>query len=1713
MAEQIQKIDVDKLSESVNSLQKCLECTICLQLMIEPTKTRCGHSFCKSCIGKVLRKKNASCPLCKKNLNRRNVSKDDHLEACITKFKHLVTAIQLDSNIDICSHSKPRNTRESHTSIMIKRDDSIPADENENAIFSRPDVKVRTWLYHMPDEPSCVKSNNLISDNHNELNTTDINENDKSNRRNRRKESLNKQNIDHMEDTNTEGTSRIRKENLETKKLNEEIKTDSATTIGLKYKAFHATIREKLRTSKLNIEKTNNQNNSSLTTVNDQTCQISTINNSISNTSSAIAVQSSSADWTRMIEFGKATKRGKKRKMKKLNVSTEKNKNTPRIIENVTLSPNKKYNLTKIVPNNNNNKKKKNNQKENTIDKNLDLSSTNVMPSEVLSETDTRNQKESAKDNANSSTLLSPNQLSIKMQEEENERIRTMNLSSSQLNEIIGFENVNKNCQASQNRCREESPEIVVEHYDSLLPSPKKLIILTPQKLNESVREHEIIRDIAQTPPVDNFGNLSPTKNRTFELERNNNTQRKLEEVASSQSLQSPISKARLSLKRKSGIEEKKKTDSPLLDQVPLIDKLSIIEKDNINDRKYSYSYPLTKDGKLFDRLSTVKRDLNLEIIDEDQLQTNRNRIFNSALVKKTTDQNASKIICQEKLINHPTTSKKLSKNIKNQRHPVKFLQKGTMIRRRNVKYFYLGTTKRESAQVCNIASVCNMQQSISKFDMLQHNIMNMSCNLARSPNRSNDSQDTMDITVMENISSVTQTISRELSAASPHPREISATSMPKKDIDHQKKTTMIEDIAKKSAQSPHKIPHVSNSAIKKISRVSGTSNSIKLLSPDKDSQLKFLAIDSPMSEHGESGRANSTRQQTELKKPVHAKENNFPKAKNSHFAASTSKAQELFIIDFDRKKRTRYISDKELFDDNTNDSDSASDSGRRRIKRDRYNRSSKNAGSSLDASKKHRSNSADQDVIEVISLPSKEQDTCTRKFRRILQISSSDTESESTEHIARNCKRPRADDQSDQRNASIMDVPKKKCLSIRNPSEEKLTSHRPVNRQKGLTMRESDMFESNSIFNSENLDYILQQSMYEGHNGSKKSEKITEDSNDDIINRVLQINRSQNNSKACRSLDSAPRNIETSQREKNSGECCKSLLQDNFDEIIANVELPQSHEDMIPCTDQSIRSNLKSGLLAEQRTSNCLVMTDEPCGTTQETPILSGSSTHDIFEYFPKNLRKRKTIVTSENLEKEIVKSPDQKRHDYTVDRREKKNVTASANTIDIDPCRRIILKHNLSYGREEFSEEFSSLAQHNASTDRPHIDNGTMQKPVVGTETTDDFFDSLMDVTQHQVQLQKFEKELFDIPVKDQNQRTTKITLQEDSSQEKQHTPEKRKKDTQDEKAAIEVLSADEDDVVEKTPERKMKNNGNNMKLHESRKNLSYLSPISKPHFEPPSSVEQTPSTSKIRSVSKNDASMSVKPLYHSTPQNSTNKLKNVCQQPNRRKLCFMCSGLTATRLAIVKEFATTYNINFVNQFESDITHVIVNTIGEKNAAKSTLKFLQGIAHRKWIVSYKWIEDCIEQGKLLDETPYEAMTLSDGITDDGPQRSRLRKKDLFEGFTFWCVGPYLNVSPNQYESLLLATGAIVVDSLETLAKKEGMKGIVIQDGVHDDKEIEHWYRTAKAAPISDSWIVNCISNYKLFNLASYVHLSLEDVYAIGFPQELIGEYSDGEE
>ncbi|KAG5314647.1 BRCA1 protein, partial [Pseudoatta argentina] len=1761
MANRSQPSDIDRVCEAIHGLQKSLECTICLEFLTEPTKTRCGHSFCKICVGKVLQMKDACCPLCKKSLNRRNISKDDDLQTYIEKFKNLVTAIQNDTNIEyteLLSHSKkPCNTKEScsysdsrqpsQDSNKEKRSkkekSSCQSNQNANrqidkpstsretmidrsnprcglkvsnkkpAILSNlysalpsdetritPDVKIRSWLHQFPDN----------------LNR--------------------KQNMDCSESIDEDNT--LSQVNKEANQIDKVIEPNS-TSSKLKYKTLHTKIGAKEnreKNAKSNVEETNSQNScTSWMTAYDPNATSMPSCLGIRSTS-AISEQST-ANWHSMIEFEKEMKRGSKRKIKKLNVSIEKNKNLPRIIEDVVLSQSNKYDSARLAANYKKNEKDTNissescGRKQNAIDKNLNLSD-----AKVKALIDTNNQTELFdEDGANCSKSIHPINTSATL--EEGRQTDIINLNINQINKIIGLDNA-----AEDRYCEKNSAD-----YSNASPSQRKrLIAVTPEKLNESIYEHERIRNISQTS-TDNFETLSDclsAEKRSLGSREIGNVLETLNETVSSQ-LSSASKKGRLSLKKMR--TENKNVESPLLSDYSLSYRFSM-DINCISDRK-NVNSPVSKDDKLFDRLKDKKLSHNF------------------------TDES--------------TVSKKyLSKSVENQGRQslVKFIQLGLLNIRRLNRYFYAGPTKREMSMPAEVrvTSVCNMQLSRSEMYV------------ATSPNpwnSQNSNNTVVENTCFANNLNSNKAVSKEF------PAQIctaSATSTPKKNTDshlnqtrntkvvhsslnaNQRSDKSIENVTEKNAQFLHKPSCVDKNAIHGISHIHpGTSKSIKLLSPDKDSQLKFLAIDSPTSERDKLRRANS------IKSVI--KGNNFSEMKNSHLETSTlDKSQEPFIENLCKKrKRTRYANDRELFEDKSSDgndsSNSATDSSRSTIKLERYNELSRKASSSrLDEHKKRRLSSSNDQDVEVISSVSKQQNIPRRKFK----ISSSDSESESETHVTKNLK---SDNQCVQRNSSITDSATKQCsikqdsenLRMRNiidkwsnehmmqtklmkesknsqnsfkstksRFEEIPASHQSSHSSNALNTeknskpsqksfaRESDMFESNSFFNSDNVDYILQSTK----NTNDTSKKIADTSNDDIINKVLQIDRSRSNTDGR--PDSVSRNDITNQREKDNRE----LLQDNFDEIIANVEQPQS-EDFISCSEQPDRNPNRP--LAKQKTSNCLAMTDESCGIIQETPAISPSSTNDMFEqYSSRNVKKLPATNAiskfQETFNEWITKYPDkenvacnQKRHGYVGDQRDRNDSMTNADAFDKDSRKTIASKHNVSREKEKFSEERNVLIQ---SASRLDISNDNIYRAAVADNESiskdDSFNDSLMNITQHQVRLQMFERDLFGIASQNQT-KTIKMNSQNDLSQREARTPKKRKQNIQDKNTESEECFADEDDVVENTPEKKMKNCGNSTIESGENAKPSFLTPLLK-------KAEWTPNTSKPHQIvhSLSGSSTPINLLESSSQtifemdrrnervrndgillakQMNANMLENVRWQPDKQNLRFVCSGLSAKEITTVKEFAAKHNASYVNQFDHNVTHVIVKTIGEQNMANSTLKYLQGIAHRKWLVSYRWIEDCNMQQKLLDEIPYEATTQTDVVANgDGPRNSRLRNKDLFEGFTFLCIEPYDNVSLNQYEDLLSATGATVVHSFEALDKMGGLKGVVIQDNIHDDKTIEYWYRTSKAAPILVDWIVECIGHYKLLKLTPYSPcLSPQDFCAIGYPRELIEEdeeYSDNE-
>ncbi len=83
-----------------NTISKHLICVICQDVLDDPKRINCGHTFCNLCIFKW-RQKNSFCPNCRKNFTQEEGSRDliafniiNDLEVfCIYKSKYFTRLI------------------------------------------------------------------------------------------------------------------------------------------------------------------------------------------------------------------------------------------------------------------------------------------------------------------------------------------------------------------------------------------------------------------------------------------------------------------------------------------------------------------------------------------------------------------------------------------------------------------------------------------------------------------------------------------------------------------------------------------------------------------------------------------------------------------------------------------------------------------------------------------------------------------------------------------------------------------------------------------------------------------------------------------------------------------------------------------------------------------------------------------------------------------------------------------------------------------------------------------------------------------------------------------------------------------------------------------------------------------------------------------------------------------------------------------------------------------------------------------------------------------------------------------------------------------------------------------------------------------------------------------------------------------------------------
>ncbi|XP_055263927.1 breast cancer type 1 susceptibility protein isoform X1 [Moschus berezovskii] len=209
------------------------------------------------------------------------------------------------------------------------------------------------------------------------------------------------------------------------------------------------------------------------------------------------------------------------------------------------------------------------------------------------------------------------------------------------------------------------------------------------------------------------------------------------------------------------------------------------------------------------------------------------------------------------------------------------------------------------------------------------------------------------------------------------------------------------------------------------------------------------------------------------------------------------------------------------------------------------------------------------------------------------------------------------------------------------------------------------------------------------------------------------------------------------------------------------------------------------------------------------------------------------------------------------------------------------------------------------------------------------------------------------------------------------------------------------------------------------------------------------------------------------------------------SNKRLSMVASGLTLKELILVQKFARKHHVNLTNLITEETTHVIMKTDPEF-VCERTLKYFLGIAGGKWVVSYFWVTQSIEERKMLDEHDFEVRgDVVNGRNHQGPKRAReSQDKKIFKGLEICCYGPFTNMPTDQLEWMVQLCGASVVKEPSSFTPGQGTHPVVVvqPDAWTEDAGFRVIGQMCEAPVVTREWVLDSVALYQCQELDTYL-------------------------
>ncbi|XP_052739512.1 metacaspase-2 isoform X2 [Bicyclus anynana] len=198
---------------------------------------------------------------------------------------------------------------------------------------------------------------------------------------------------------------------------------------------------------------------------------------------------------------------------------------------------------------------------------------------------------------------------------------------------------------------------------------------------------------------------------------------------------------------------------------------------------------------------------------------------------------------------------------------------------------------------------------------------------------------------------------------------------------------------------------------------------------------------------------------------------------------------------------------------------------------------------------------------------------------------------------------------------------------------------------------------------------------------------------------------------------------------------------------------------------------------------------------------------------------------------------------------------------------------------------------------------------------------------------------------------------------------------------------------------------------------------------------------------------------------------------RQRKATKLCVACTCLSSVEQNAVKQLCLQRNWMFAEKYTKNVTHLVVG-VDEENKSQRSVKYVCALAASKWIVTFEWVEKCLQTKAFVNEEPFEAL---DAVGEPGPRRSRLAKQKLFHGFTFYCMPPFSVMDIDSLKNILEASGGRVVGSPRDLRVTEAPALLLAEPEETQVNRFTYLAMELKIVPVNYEWILNCLGSYTL--------------------------------